>query len=219
MRMLSVLIFASSSLLAQGGDYEGLVKEYETARVDADELVPRFQKAAEQNAGTEAAVPFLLWIFENGGPHREATTQALETLMEDHLESPRMGAVADRLPYMFPVLGTQKVLLHLDYLAEVENPEVQARARYARASFFTSNWGEGARDSERKMSEADLAAVVELSENEELRNRASAMRLPARGLNIGDLAPDVFGIDIDGVPFKLSDYRGKVVVLDFWGDW
>ena len=23
----------------------------------------------------------------------------------------------------------------------------------------------------------------------------------------------------DGVKFKLSDYRGKVVVLDFWGDW
>ena len=27
------------------------------------------------------------------------------------------------------------------------------------------------------------------------------------------------GEDIDGVPFKLSEYRGKVVVLDFWGDW
>ena len=25
--------------------------------------------------------------------------------------------------------------------------------------------------------------------------------------------------DIDGVVFKLSDYRGKVVMLDFWGDW
>jgi hypothetical protein len=24
---------------------------------------------------------------------------------------------------------------------------------------------------------------------------------------------------MDGVPFKLSDYRGKVVVVDFWGHW
>ena len=32
-------------------------------------------------------------------------------------------------------------------------------------------------------------------------------------------APDIIGHDLDGVPFKLSDYRGKVVVIDFWGDW
>jgi hypothetical protein len=38
-------------------------------------------------------------------------------------------------------------------------------------------------------------------------------------LEIGKEAPDIEGEDIDGVPFRLSDYRGKVVVLDFWGDW
>ncbi len=39
------------------------------------------------------------------------------------------------------------------------------------------------------------------------------------GLEIGMLAPEIEGEDIDGVQFKLSDYRGKVVVLDFWGNW
>jgi hypothetical protein len=24
---------------------------------------------------------------------------------------------------------------------------------------------------------------------------------------------------LDGKPLRLSDYRGKVVVLDFWGHW
>jgi hypothetical protein len=38
-------------------------------------------------------------------------------------------------------------------------------------------------------------------------------------LQVGQLAPDIVGSDFDGVAFKLSDYRGKVVVLDFWGDW
>jgi hypothetical protein len=39
------------------------------------------------------------------------------------------------------------------------------------------------------------------------------------GREIGNLAPEIQGEDIDGRPFKLSDYRGKVVVLDFWGNW
>ena len=38
-------------------------------------------------------------------------------------------------------------------------------------------------------------------------------------LRIGMVAPDIVANDLDGVEFKLSDYRGKVVVLDFWGNW
>ena len=40
-----------------------------------------------------------------------------------------------------------------------------------------------------------------------------------RGINIGQLALEIDGEDLDGKRFKLSDYRGKVVVLDFWGNW
>jgi len=39
------------------------------------------------------------------------------------------------------------------------------------------------------------------------------------GLAVWDTAMEIDGEDIDGKKFKLSDYRGKVVVLDFWGDW
>lgn len=38
-------------------------------------------------------------------------------------------------------------------------------------------------------------------------------------LKVGAEAPDITGEDVDGVTFSLSDYRGKVVMLDFWGDW
>jgi peroxiredoxin len=40
-----------------------------------------------------------------------------------------------------------------------------------------------------------------------------------RTLAVGKVAPDIQGEDISGKPMRLSDYRGKVVVLVFWGTW
>jgi len=37
-----------------------------------------------------------------------------------------------------------------------------------------------------------------------------------RHLTVGHEAPDIEGVDQDGARFKLSDYRGKVVLLYFW---
>lgn len=53
-----------------------------------------------------------------------------------------------------------------------------------------------------------------------LKTKPTAGRVgsPA-AIAIGSVAPEIAGQDIDGVRFKLSDYRGKVVVIDFWGDW
>jgi phage FluMu protein Com len=39
------------------------------------------------------------------------------------------------------------------------------------------------------------------------------------GIEVGNAALEIEGKDLDGKGFKLSDYRGKVVVLDFWGHW
>ena len=38
-------------------------------------------------------------------------------------------------------------------------------------------------------------------------------------LTIGKVAPDIVGRDLNGNEFKLSDYRGKVVALVFFGEW
>ena len=40
-----------------------------------------------------------------------------------------------------------------------------------------------------------------------------------RELAFGKTAPEIAGEDVDGQPLKLSDYRGKVVVLTFWASW
>jgi peroxiredoxin len=38
-------------------------------------------------------------------------------------------------------------------------------------------------------------------------------------LNAGDLAPDFAVKTVDDKTVKLSDYRGKYVLLDFWATW
>jgi cytochrome c peroxidase len=40
-----------------------------------------------------------------------------------------------------------------------------------------------------------------------------------RHLSVGQRAPEIEGEDIAGVKFRLSDYRGKIVMLSFWGHW
>jgi hypothetical protein len=46
--------------------------------------------------------------------------------------------------------------------------------------------------------------------------RAQAELFEIRNLSVGKEAPDIEGQDQDGKRFQLSDYRGKVVLLDFW---
>jgi thiol-disulfide isomerase/thioredoxin len=38
-------------------------------------------------------------------------------------------------------------------------------------------------------------------------------------LSIGNTAPDIEGTTLDGKKVKLSDYKGKVVLLDIWATW
>jgi len=52
-----------------------------------------------------------------------------------------------------------------------------------------------------------------------VKDYAKGSLFEIRHLAVGKEAPDIEGEDIDGRKFKLSDYRGKVVLLDFWGNW
>ncbi len=52
-----------------------------------------------------------------------------------------------------------------------------------------------------------------------VKEYAEAALFEMRNLAVGKQAPEIEGADLDGKRFKLSDYRGKVVLLDFWGNW
>ncbi len=42
---------------------------------------------------------------------------------------------------------------------------------------------------------------------------------PLGGFEVGDVAPDFVAADLDGNAVKLSDYRGRPVILNFWATW
>jgi len=50
--------------------------------------------------------------------------------------------------------------------------------------------------------------------NENLENKTSIV-----GLNIGDKAPELNFKSPDGNSYKLSELKGKIVLIDFWASW
>ncbi|MEJ7638977.1 MAG: TlpA disulfide reductase family protein [Singulisphaera sp.] len=65
----------------------------------------------------------------------------------------------------------------------------------------------------RRRIETTLARKKTLAEVAEARLDAM------NNLVAGKPAPEIEGVGLDGKPLKLSNYRGKVVVLVFWGSW
>lgn len=44
-------------------------------------------------------------------------------------------------------------------------------------------------------------------------------KLPPEGMRPGNTCPEIAGFDVEGKPIKLSEYRGKVVLVSFWATW
>ena len=63
---------------------------------------------------------------------------------------------------------------------------------------------------------ATLLAVIVLSQTACDSGSNVPQSIFTATLRQGYLALDVEGSDLEGKPMKLSDFRGKVVVLEFW---
>jgi hypothetical protein len=116
------------------------------------------------------------------------------------------------------VLGGERTLTLYEQCFEqsVQQPS-KALALLSKASFI------GTRDS----GFADPMPVVmeiyrELVDkygDTESGQRAKGRLFRYERLQVGMQIPDFESEDVEGVRFKLSDYSGKVIVLDFWGFW
>jgi hypothetical protein len=174
-------------------------------------FIPRFEAAAKRFAGTDDAVQFLSFlVFYAQG--EDAGDEALETLLTKHLEHASIGEFAGSLRYLTDRVGAERVRSTLDTIVE-RNPDTDARAQALVAR------GEILRDTDRDAARADFVAAAETAQDAKVAARARGVLTEMDKLGIGMVAPEIEGQDLDGVAFKLSDYRGKVVLLDFWGDW
>ncbi len=90
-------------------------------------------------------------------------------------------------------------------------------ARYTRANAILRD--KSSDDEAREAAKADVDDLI-------AKNPESVPALKKNGplfvktrLQIGMKAPDILAKDLDGNDIRLSDYLGRVVVINFWGDW
>jgi hypothetical protein len=225
-------------------EYKALVKEYQdkyqefitayrAAKTDEERqkaigLNPkpqdysgRFLKLAQDNPKADVAVDALAWVVQNvrSGPDAD---KALDLLVTNHIDSPKLGTVCQTLVYANSPDAEKKLRTVLE---KSPHKEVQGRACLSLAQYLRNRSARSGGDQARKEVEelfervADKYADVPYYGTQKLGDAARAELFEIRNLAIGKPAPDIEGEDIDGKKFKLSEYKGKVVVLDFWGHW
>jgi hypothetical protein len=227
--------------------YQALLAKYE-AEGGTRIFAKRFLELAEQNPQDAAAAEALLWVVRNVLGKAD-TTRALELLKLHHVESEKLGpagkhiagsrsiaaekllrAVFEENPheqvraqacyYLASLWG-----LEVGLVEQLKNqPELAPRV----LQYYGKDYGEHLASLELPVLEKqrerlyeqmrDTFPDVEL-DGVAMGELAEKMLFRIRHLSVGKVAPEIDGEDIDGNKFKLSDYRGKVVMLTFWGHW
>jgi hypothetical protein len=175
---------------------------------------PKFEAACERFAESPDEALFLGWLLENVRPPRGKASDYAVQLVERHAKHEIWKTLVPNAPYYF---GSDPAPQLAKLSAESPFDEVQTWLRYANTQSVLRS----------KQSSDEAKAAAKAEQESILREQPDSIpALQIAGpefkksrLQIGMVAPEIEGPDLDGQTFKLSDYRGKVVVLDFWGDW
>ncbi len=209
--------------------YQTLIAEHDASELGYAEKYQafrsRFLELAETAKDPDVAVRARLWLFGQAWWERQEGTMAatakaqLDRILQDHAASPRLAEIMDSAY----VLGSdERIPLFRKIHQLTPHDEVKAAA-------LLGIGVAASRSKDERSKKAAARALTRLSEEYgELPYKASTYGAmahayqnihPREALEIGQTAPEITGADLDGKPMKLSDYRGKVVVLDFWGHW
>ncbi len=191
-----------------------------------EEYSPRFLAIAERYPKDPIAVDALVRAAGLGAGESPASEKALGLLERDQLANGKVREVVTDVAYSkWP--GAERFLR-----AVVEkNTDRAARglAAYRLAHRLRERANEELAGDEADRASREAEALYQLvlakygdvadEKKRPLKGLADAGLTELHRLAVGKAAPEIEGEDGDGRPLKLSDYRGKVVVLDFWGHW
>jgi hypothetical protein len=230
---LSVAVAAwAQSAPADSGEVSRLVQEYEQreaqfladkpasgefdmTRHPAREYRPKFRALAEKYAHQAEALPALSWLASNGSA--EDRTWALDVLEREHVGRPEIVQVLRDLQFE----GRAVERLYDAVLARNKDREVLARAMVQKGNMLLTDWAAPDETLAVRQKEALklFRKVVDEYGGTKVAKRAESWIFDIEKLQVGMKAPDLVGKDADGKEIRLSDYRGRVVVLAFWGYW
>jgi len=173
--------------------------------------------AAKKYAGTDDAIQFLVFTL-NVTKDKKLTATVGETLIRDHLGSSKMPEfVAMTLGRVQHNLGSESTTKLIEACTKSDSAELKGAVHFYRGSLALRN--RKISDEDKKAAHEEMRQAIKLAPDTKFSKRAEGILFEVDNLQVGMKSPDIVGNDTDGVAFKLSDYKGKVILLDFWGDW
>lgn len=181
----------------------------------AKTFIPRALELATKAAGTDTGAQIHLWVSQlapSAGMKDEAK-ESIRTLVNEYPASPSLQRLAQSLEYGEQTYGAEFTREIIETIRDkAKDPAARAGAMLVMASWSLKQKDiEGARE--------QVQRIVKEYPETPARKRAEGMLFELDHLQIGMVAPDFDATDEKGQKFKLSDFRGKVTVVDFWGFW
>ncbi|HKE02264.1 MAG TPA: hypothetical protein VKE69_14700 [Planctomycetota bacterium] len=188
-------------------------------------FLPRFRALADRAKGTDAGMQALVrtavLAFQTNDS--EACGTAIEEAMRADPDSAHLERVVGILGYAGDRLGRERVETWLDQLSKSSRRELRAAVRGTRLRQAMQNlaYSSGARSDDGTLAKAKKLAKELIADyaDTDAGQAAKGALFELENLQIGQVAPEIVGRDADDGEFRLTSYRGKVVVLDFWGFW
>jgi hypothetical protein len=185
-----------------------------------DKFAPKFLALAEENPKDAVALDALIWVVTrtNGfGMKDSPHAKALFILTRDHIGSEKLGEVCRTLSYSS---DKESETLLRAMLEKNSHKAVQGQACLALAQHLNGRSRAQPDQATKEVEELFERAAEKYGDVKTafgtVADKAKSELFEIRFLAIGKTAPDIEGEDQDGKKFRLSDYKGKVVLLDFW---